>query len=138
MEEKKCVKCSQHKNCKDTHTSWFVFIVGVIATISIRAVTILMDFSPIYGKIAWYVGIGGFLIFFIYKFKISQSRVKLIIENGLIDKIANQKQLAKVDYGNVEELLCSLVSKKERINYFFIFILSALALVLAIYMDFLK
>ena len=53
-----------------------------------------------------------------------------------MDKVANQKLLTKDDYNNVEELLCSLVSKKERVNYLFIFILSAVALLFAIYMDF--
>ena len=138
MEGKKCINCGQYKNCKDTQVSWFFFAIGVIATISIRAVTILMSFNPIYGKVAWYVGVSGFFVFFIYKFKVSQARAKLILEKGLMEKIANQKQLDKSDYDNVEGLLCSLVSKKERVNYFFIFILSALALLFAIYMDFFK
>ncbi len=97
-----------------------------------------MSFNPIYGKVAWYVGVSGFFVFFIYKFKVSQARAKLILEKGLMEKIANQKQLDKSDYDNVEGLLCSLVSKKERVNYLFIFILSALALLFAIYMDFFK
>ena len=138
MKDKKCINCGQYKNCKNTRASWFFFVVGVIATVSIRTVTVLMDFNPIYGKFTWYTGVSGFLIFFIYKFKVSQSRAKLIITKGLIDKIANQKQLAKDDYNDVGELLCGLVSKKERVNYFFIFILSALALLFAIYMDFFK
>ena len=138
MEGKKCINCGQYKNCKDTQASWFFFAIGVIATISIRAVTILMSFNPIYGKVAWYVGVSGFFVFFIYKFKVSQARAKLILEKGLMEKIANQKQLDKSDYDNVEGLLCSLVSKKERVNYLFIFILSALALLFAIYMDFFK
>lgn len=138
MEDKKCINCGQHKNCKDTRASWVFVVIGVIATISIRAVTILMNFDPIYGKIAWYIGVGGFFIFFIYKFRVSQARAKLIIEKGLMDKITNQKQLAKDDYDNVGELLCSLISKKERVNYLFIFILSALALLFAVYMDFFR
>ncbi len=137
-ESKKCVNCGQYKNCKDTHGSWIFVVIGMIATVSIRAVTILMDHNPIYGKVAWYTGIIGFFIFFIYKFKVSRSRAEIIIEKGLISKMGNKEQLAKDDYGDVEELLCSLVSKKERVNYFFIFVLSALALVFAIYMDFLK
>lgn len=138
MKDKKCTDCGQYKNCKDSHASWLFVIIGMIATISIRAVTALMHLSPIYGKIAWYTGISGFFIFFIYKFKVSQGRAKLIATKGLMDKIANQKQLSKEDYDSVEELLCGLVSKKERINYLFIFVLSAIALLVAIYMDFFK
>jgi len=138
MEGKKCINCDQYKNCKDSSVSWFFFIIGIIATIAIRVVTVLMHLDPVYGKVAWYIGVGGFFVFFIYKFKVSQSRAGLIIQKGLMDKIANQKQLAKDDYDSIEGLLCSLVSRKERINYFFIVILSALALLFAIYMDFLK
>ena len=136
MEGKKCIDCAQYKNCKDTHTSWVFVVIGMIATISIRVVTVLMHINPIYGKIAWYIGVGGFLVFFVYRFKVSQGRAKLINQKGLMDKITNQKQLAKDDYDNIEELLCGLVSKKERVNYFFIFIVSALALLFAVYLDF--
>ncbi len=138
MENEKCINCVQHKNCKNTHTSWVFVAIGMIATISVRAVTVLMHVNPVYGKIAWYTGVSGFLVFFIYRFKISQERAKLIIQESLMDKITNRKQLDEDDYDNIEGLLCSLVSKKERLNYFFIFIVSALALLFAVYMDFFK
>ncbi|MDP8290279.1 MAG: hypothetical protein P9M02_04880 [Candidatus Susulua stagnicola] len=138
MKNKNCIKCGQYKNCKDTSSSWVFVIIGMIATIAVRVVTILMNVNPFYGKIAWYIGVIGFFIFFIYKFKVSQSRAQLIVEKNLIVKINNNQQLAKDDYVNVGELLCSLVSRKERLNYFFIFALSALALIFAIYMDFIK
>jgi len=97
-----------------------------------------MNFNPFYAKVAWYIGVIGFLAFFIYKFKVSKARAKFIVQKGLINKIGNKEQLSKDDYDDLEGLLCGLASKKERINYFFIFVLSALALLLAIYMDFLK
>lgn len=138
MKNKNCIKCGQYKNCKDTSSSWVFVIIGMIATIAVRVVTILMNVNPFYGKIAWYIGVIGFFIFFIYKFKVSQSRAQLIVKKNLIRKINNNQQLTKDDYTNVGELLCSLVSRKERLNYFFIFALSALALIFAIYMDFIK
>ena len=135
-ESKKCINCGQYKSCRDTRSSWIFVVIGMVATVSIRSVTILMILNPFYGKVAWYTGVVGFFIFFIYKFRVSQSRAKLIIQKGLISKIDNKEQLARDDYDDIGGLLCSLVSKKERINYFFIFVLSALALLLAIYMDF--
>ena len=136
--KKNCLSCREYKNCQDSLVSWFFFIIGIVATVAIRVVTMLIHLDPIYGKIAWYVGVGGFFIFFIYKFKVGQARAKLIKERGLVDKINAQKELAQEDYAAVGDILCSLGSNKERINYFFIFILSAIALVLALYMDFLK
>jgi len=55
-----------------------------------------------------------------------------------VDKITRRKELTEEDYNLMGAILCALSSKKERINYFFIFGLSAVALLLAIYMDFLK
>ena len=135
---KECINCSEYKNCKDSFASWFYFIIGLIATVALRVVTVLMDMNPIYAKIAWYIGVGGFFVFFIYKFKVNQTRSKLISQKDLVDKIVHQKQLTEEDYNLISAILCSLSSKKERINYFFIFCLSAVALLLSIYMDFFK
>ena len=97
-----------------------------------------MNMNPIYGKIAWYIGVGGFFIFFVYKFKVSQTRSKLINQKGLVEKIIHQKEMTREDYNLMGAILCGLSSKKEKINYFFIFGISAVALLLAIYMDFFK
>ena len=63
MGDKKCLNCTQRKNCEDSLISWIFFIIGLVATVAIRIVTVLIDVQPIYGKIAWYIGIGGFLLF---------------------------------------------------------------------------
>ncbi|MBU1863315.1 MAG: hypothetical protein KKH94_06615 [Candidatus Omnitrophica bacterium] len=136
--KKQCRSCSEYRRCKDSFTSWIFFIVGLIATIAMRVVTVLMHIDPIYGKIAWYIGIGGFLFFFIYKFHVSQTRAKLINQHDLENKIARKSKLSEDDYTLMSSLLCALSSRKERINYFFIFGLSAVALLLAIYIDFIK
>jgi hypothetical protein len=138
MEKKQCISCSEYKNCRDSLTSWFFFIIGLIATVAIRVVTVLIHLNPIYAKIAWYIGVAGFLAFFIYKFKIHQARSKIIRQRGLLDKISHNAALTEQDYSVIGAILCGLSSRKERINYVFIFGLSALALILAVYMDFLK
>ncbi len=133
---KKCVSCREYKNCQDSFASWFFFIVGIISTVAIRSLSFLVHLGPIYGKIAWYTGVGGFLVFFIYKFKVEQSRAKIIKEMGLVDKINYKEKLTQEDYSAIGAMLCGIGSNKERINYLFIFALSAFALVLALYMDF--
>ena len=138
MKDKKCINCSQQEKCKDSFTAWIFFIIGLIATIAIRVVIVLTHINPVYGKIAWYVGVCGFFIFFVYKYRVAKARSRLIGQRGLIEKIQDERPLTKEDYSLVGAILCSLSSGKERINYFFIFVLSAAALILAIYFDFLK
>lgn len=136
--ENKCLNCAANKRCKDSYASWIFFVIGLIATIAIRLVTVLTHTSPFFGKVAWYIGVGGFLLFFIYKFKVSHSTSKLIAKNDLIHKVSNQGQLSKDESELIGSILCSLSSKKEKINYFFIFAISAIALVLAVYFDFIR
>ena len=134
----KCINCPEYKNCKDSFASWIFFIIGIIATIAIRGVTVLIHVNPIYSKIAWYIGVGGFFIFFVYKFRINRTRTKVITDRKLVEKVKNRKDLRDEDYNLISAILCGLNSKKETINYIFIFGLSAVAILLAVYMDFIK
>ena len=138
MKDEKCINCSEYKNCRDSFSSWIFFIIGLIATVAIRVVTVLIHVNPIYAKMAWYIGVGGFFVFFVYKFRINQARSRAIAQRNLVNKIDQGQQLGKEDYNLIAAILCSLSSRKERINYFFIFVLSAIALLLAIYMDFFR
>ncbi|MBA3066348.1 hypothetical protein KJ633_04120 [bacterium] len=135
---KTCKNCVEYKNCRDSVSSWIFFIIGIIATIAIRIVIVLMPVYPVYGKLAWYIGVGGFFLFFLYKFKVSNNRAELIKRSDLVGKIRDKKELSHEDYSLINGILCSLSSKKERINFFFIFGLSALALIIALYIDFLR
>ena len=137
MNERKCINCSERQRCRDSYASWIFFIIGLIATIAMRVVTVLMDANPFYGKIAWYIGVAGFILFFIYKFKVAQARTGLINQKDLVRKINEKSRLSEEDYKAISGILCSLSSRKERINYIFIFVLSGLALILAFYVDFL-
>ncbi|MFH0731662.1 MAG: hypothetical protein V2A72_01920 [Candidatus Omnitrophota bacterium] len=138
MQTDKCLNCSENKRCEDSFASWIFFIIGIIATAALRIVTILIDINPIYGKIAWYVGVIGFFAFFVYKFNINRARAKLINKADLVDKIRGQKPLTKEDFNVIGAILCALSSKKDTINYFFIFFLSALAIIAAVYFDFFR
>ncbi|MFC1576577.1 hypothetical protein ACFL3J_02790 [Candidatus Omnitrophota bacterium] len=138
MKKRTCSTCAEYKNCKDSFAAWIFFIVGLTATLAIRVVIVLIHVNPVYAKLAWYVGILGFFSFFLYKFRINHARAKLISSQGLVQKLNNKKKLEDDDYELMGNILCGLTSKKERINYFFIFALSAVAIILAIYMDFIK
>lgn len=132
----RCSQCSEYRNCRDSFISWVFFIIGIIATIAVRVVTVLIHLGPVYARIAWYIGVGGFLVFFIYKYKVGEARARVLARHGLVEKINTKEVLSQEDYRVLSALLCSVQSRKERINYFFIFGLSAIALLLAVYMDF--
>jgi len=138
MKNRGCIGCTEERRCRDSGISWLFFVIGLIATIALRVVTVLIHVNPVYGKTAWYIGVGGFFTFFIYKFRVAQARSRSITKRGLVNKIEHQKELTKEDYGLLKDILCSLSSNKERINYFFIFALSAIAIILAIYFDFIR
>ena len=114
------------------------FVIGIIATIAVRAVTILSNANPVYVQFAWYIGVTGFLVFFIYKFKIDRGRYRLISESRIIEKITQDQTLSSEDRSTIGSIICALISNKDRINYFLIFITSFIALIIAVYFDFIR
>jgi len=136
--DKNCLNCSEYKNCRESWTSWIFFVIGMIATIAIRVVTVMAHLKPVYGQVAWYIGVAGFFIFFIYKFRIDQARYKLIVKKDLMHKVKRGEKISDEDRQLISSLLCSLSSHKDRINYFLIFFSSAVALIIALYIDFLR
>lgn len=138
MKNNKCLNCSEYKNCSDSFKSWIFFIIGLLATVAVRMVTLFIDYNILYSKILWYIGVMGFFAFFLYKFQVEANRAKLIKEKDLMNKIKENKGLEKEEYGLISDILCGLSSNKDRINYIFIFGSSVLALLFAVYMDFFK
>ncbi|MCX7956737.1 MAG: hypothetical protein N2643_02435 [Endomicrobia bacterium] len=129
-------KSSVYKKCKDSPASLVFFVIGLIATIAIRAIGI---FSNILGeigvKISWYVGVVGFLLFFIYKYNFETKRRRIIFENAILEKISINSELEQKDKEVLGSLICSLISTKDAINYFVIFFTSAISLVIALLYD---
>jgi hypothetical protein len=138
IDKNKCINCVEYNRCKENTGSLVFFIIGLIAIIAVRAVTILEHVKPIYGKMAWYVGIIGFFIYFGYKYKIESNRSRLIKNSKLVDKVLKGDRIEKEDREMIGAVLCALSSSKDRINYFIIFASSAVVLVIAFYLDFLK
>ena len=136
MGNKKCEGCSQRKACQDSLTSWAFFLVGIIATVALRVIVVVEEIDPAYGRVAWYVGVIGFILFFVYKFRLLRESAAIIKKSGLRRKIAQEKELGRRDYVLLGELVCAQDNWKERMNFFIIFLLSGLALLFAIYLDF--
>ena len=123
------------KVCKGNANSWVFFIIGIIATIAMRIIEPLNIVDPFYGKLSWYIGVTGFFLFFVYKYRIQSARKKIIEENHLVEKLAGDEKLSPAENMLVAELVCSQRSWKERANFFVIFALSLLALLVALIAD---
>jgi hypothetical protein len=124
--------------CRDSALSWIFLLIGVIATISIRVVNLVLHFGVFWPKFFWYLGVAGFFLYFLYKFRedkiLRRSLAKHQIHRKLSD--AGSLDLAEKDFLRI--MLCRMQSNKDAINYFFIFASSAIVLLLAVYQDFIK
>jgi len=121
--------------CKESPVTTLFFIIGLVATISIRLIGITGLFSTFITKLLWYVGIIGFFLFFIYKFKADNEKRKLLSKTNIIEKVVNDNNIAYEDKEILVSVLCSLTSKKDIINYFVIFFTSGISLIIALLFD---
>lgn len=133
-----CSDCFRLKKCREPLINWVFFLTALVATIAIRAVNLFMDFDPNMAKALWYIGIIGFFVFFLYKFRYDNMLHKELENTGLKDKLLRKEELLDHDREILGTIICGLSSKKDKINYFFIFLTSGLALILAIWVDFFK
>jgi len=113
----------------------FFFGVGIIATIAYRVIIVLNLYSPLWVKIAWYIGTIGFIFYFGHRFNIARKRASLVKDYKLIetvdkaDCIEPQKKLA------LHYLVKTSLTSKSQWNSGMIFVLSILALLIGIFMD---
>ncbi len=106
------------------------FIIGLLSSVAFRAIIILQRYTPGWVRPVWYLGVVGYMIFFMYRYFISQRRKHTIAHSGIIEKIRSGVTL------NVEEreaalyLLNSVRASQEDWNYLAIFVLSIIAIAL--------
>ncbi|MBU0571381.1 MAG: hypothetical protein KJ995_05085 [Candidatus Omnitrophica bacterium] len=137
MDKKDCKNCKYNEKCRDSLVSWIFLFVGIIAAVAMRLVGFYMDVNPFYAKIFWYIGVLFFIVFFIYRYKVSMNRLKTIKNENLVFKI-KEGNLSEQDKETVTNMLCGLTSKKEMVNFSVIFILSGITLFLVLILDIMK
>jgi hypothetical protein len=115
---------------------WLFFWSGIIATFAYRIIVIVNHFSKTWSLILWYIGTIGFIIYFVHRYQISETRAKLIENQHLDKKIANLNDLNPEDKDAISYIFGTLKSTREKWNYIFIFVVSFLALILGLYLDF--
>ncbi|MFA6198402.1 MAG: hypothetical protein WC734_04615 [Patescibacteria group bacterium] len=113
---------------------WF-FWSGIVATFLYRAIIVLNNYSTTWSNIAWYAGTVGFVIYFAHRFQIAEKRERVIKQYELEQKVAGAQGLSTEDKAAMEYIFGTLRSSKERWNYIFIFVSSAVALVIGVILD---
>ena len=136
--KKQCLNCQAAGRCRDTAVSWVFLFIGVIATISIRVVNLVLPFGLFWPKFFWYLGVAGFFLYFLYKFRQDKILRQELERHQIHNKISNSKALDASEREFLYTMLCRLRSNKDAINYFFIFSSSAIVMILAVYQDFIK
>ncbi|GAG38522.1 unnamed protein product [marine sediment metagenome] len=132
MEDKKILKVIE-PNPKPVRL--FFFVMGIIATIAYRIIIVLNLYSPLWVKIAWYIGTIGFILYFGHRFNIAKKRANLVKDYKLIEAVGKadciepQKKLA------LHYLVETSLTSKSQWNSGMIFILSFAALLIGIFMD---
>jgi len=136
--KKKCLNCKASASCRDSAASWVFLFIGVIATIAIRLVNLVLSFGSFWPKFFWYLGVIGFFLYFLYKFKQDKLLRQELEKYQIHGKISNHQELEAADKEFLRITLCRLRSNKDAINYFFIFSSSAIVMMLAVYQDFIR
>lgn len=106
---------------------YLFFILGLVSAVAFRAIIIVQHLEPIWVRPIWYIGVGGYFLFFLYRYEITRKRKRAIIDYRLLEKIQENAHLSETDREVMLYLLRSLRTSPEDINYAVIFILSILA-----------
>jgi hypothetical protein len=104
------------------------FFVGFVSAFAFRSLLVLERLEPAWVRPAWYAGVLGYMVFFLYRYGISRKRKNAIKNYRLIEKIRSDECLSEEDREVVTYLLLSIKKSREDINYFVIFIMSILAI----------
>lgn len=108
------------------------FVIGLVSAASFRLLIVFKYLSPHWFRPVWYMGIIGYLFFFGYRFIIAEKRRHAIQESGLLTCLKSGKPLTQLDRDNAIYILSSVMISRENWNYFAIFILSFMAIMLDI------
>ena len=117
---------------------YFMFILGITATIAYRIIVVLNHYSPLAVQIAWYLGTIGFVWYFAHRFKVENRRDRIITDLELVKKIENSETLSELERGSLVYVLKGLQTSLSKWNYIAIFVLSSLALIYGFFQDFLR
>lgn len=108
------------------------FVIGLISALSFRALMTIKEIQPHLFRPVWYLGIIGYIFFFGFRYSITRKRKKAISDYNLIKKLEKDSPLSHSDREVIIYILSSLQKSRENLNYLFIFVTSAIAVLLDI------
>ena len=106
------------------------FIIGVFCAAGFRSLTVIGKLNPNLVRTVWYLSVVGYIYFFAFRCYIATKRKNIIINHDLLSKLSKNETLSEQDKDLISYILSSIVKSKESANYFFIFAMSILAIVL--------
>jgi hypothetical protein len=109
------------------------FLTGLFSSVCFRVLPIANTLWPASFRHIWYAGVIGYCLFFLYRWGITRKRQRTIANMQLIDKL-ERGALTDEDRKAVHYLLSSIAVSKEGLNYLVIFILSAVAIAVDLYL----
>jgi hypothetical protein len=112
------------------------FLIGIIATLAYRVIVAVDNRSAV--QVLWYIGTIGFIIYFLHRYQISETRSQLIKEHRLQEKAQGHGEFNDDDKASMSYIFKTLSSTKEKWNSVVIFVSSGVALLLGLYLDFLR
>jgi hypothetical protein len=122
----------------DHHPSsirWSFFVIGIVATLAYRIIIILNFYDPLWVKISWYVGTGGFILYFGYLYNLQNKRAELAIKYNLVEVVKRIKEIKGKQKEALKYIIKSNATSKAKWNSAVIFLLSVLALIVGIILD---
>lgn len=104
-------------------------LLGLLAAVAFRLLTIVGMFNPAWVRPLWYFAVISYIIFFSYRYFITEKRRRVIAANRLVEKVHSGRELSAEDRELVAYVLSSLAKSKENVNYLFVVVLSIIVVI---------
>ncbi len=82
------------------------------------------------------MGTVGFIVYFAHRYQVASHRAKLVLDYKLAERIAESKDFNDEEKSAMQYIFGTLLSSKERWNYYCIFATSIIALIYGVLVDF--
>ena len=106
------------------------FLLGLLSSVAFRAIILCQKYQPGWVRPVWYFGVLGYMLFFMYRYRISTRRKRTIENTNIIQKLSAGDALEPADREAALYLLNSIRKSPEDWNYLAIFALSVVAILL--------
>ncbi|MDF1614980.1 hypothetical protein [Desulfurivibrio dismutans] len=109
-------------------------VLGLLAAVSFRVLIIVEVVSPALVRPLWYFAVLAYIVFFAYRYFVTEKRKRVIIGNRLLEKLKAEGELTRDDRLLLNYVLSSVVKSKEHINYVFIVAVSIIVVAVDIWL----